>query len=257
MNLTPKNWAEFQHYKDRSPVWIKLHRRLLDDFEFHCLPDASKALAPLLWLLASEYEDGVITASVQKMAYRFRKTEGEILSAIKPLIEAGFFVASDDASEALAECKPKAILEKRRDRDREEGECADARRPVKKDRRRATQLPDGFSPNFDKATSAGLSRAEADIELMKFRNHAVERGRTCVDWQAAWHNWCLKAAEFKGRKPSAEKSATPAIPNEFAVRMFREVSRWHPDYGPSPDQPGCRAPKELLEKYGYLKTEAA
>jgi hypothetical protein len=32
--LRVKNWSEFQHYKDRNPPWIKLHRTLLDhDYE--------------------------------------------------------------------------------------------------------------------------------------------------------------------------------------------------------------------------------
>ena len=66
MKLTPRNWDDFQHYKERRPVWIKLHKNLLDDYEFHCLPVASKALAPLLWLLASEYSDGTIDDPHQK-----------------------------------------------------------------------------------------------------------------------------------------------------------------------------------------------
>jgi hypothetical protein len=137
---------------------------------------------------------------------------------------------------------------------------ADAHRPVKKDRRRATQYPDGFSPDFAKATSAGLSRAEAEREAIKFRNHAVERGRTCIDWQAAWHNWCLKAAEFMGRKPPEAKATGPVIPNEFAVKLFHDTGRWNVAYGPEPGKPGCRAPKEILERYGLdasaTRTEA-
>jgi hypothetical protein len=55
MLIVPNNWAELQHYKDRSPPWIKLHKKLLDNFEFQSLPVASRALAPMLWLLASEH----------------------------------------------------------------------------------------------------------------------------------------------------------------------------------------------------------
>jgi hypothetical protein len=65
-----KNWAEFQHYKDRSPPWIRLHRSFLDDYDFHCLPVASRALAPMLWLLASENKDlssGIIEGSDEKL----------------------------------------------------------------------------------------------------------------------------------------------------------------------------------------------
>ncbi|MCK1479308.1 hypothetical protein IVB27_32360 [Bradyrhizobium sp. 197] len=111
MILTPKNWKDFQHYKDRAPAWIKLHRSILDNFEFFCLPIASRALAPCLWLLASEYEDGKISASLDELAFRLRMTRGELADALSPLIEKGFF----DASEPLAERKQDAIPEKERE----------------------------------------------------------------------------------------------------------------------------------------------
>jgi hypothetical protein len=107
--LTPKNWADFQHYKDRSPVWIKLHRALLDNYEFHCLPVASRALAPMLWLLASEYEGGKITASVDAIAFRLRMPVAELVEALKPLIESEFFI---DDSNLLAARYQEAIPEK-------------------------------------------------------------------------------------------------------------------------------------------------
>ena len=28
------NWDKFQHYKDRDPVWIKLHPELLDNDDY-------------------------------------------------------------------------------------------------------------------------------------------------------------------------------------------------------------------------------
>lgn len=119
MKIQPKNWASFQHYKDRSPAWIKLHRNILDDYEFHCLPDASKALAPLLWLVASEYQDGIIDASSTKLAFRLRIDEQKLDESIKCLIDNGFFIEVTDASIALAECKQNARLEEKR-REREE-----------------------------------------------------------------------------------------------------------------------------------------
>jgi hypothetical protein len=92
MKLAPKNWESFQHYKDRSPAWIKLHKGLLDDFEFARLPVESRALAPMLWLLASESENGVFEGDVEKLAFRLRLLVKEVAEAIHPLIQAGFFV---------------------------------------------------------------------------------------------------------------------------------------------------------------------
>lgn len=108
MTLTPKNWKSFQHYKDRSPAWIKLHKGLLDDFAYSRLPLASRALAPMLWLLASEYEEGAITASLEEIAYRLHISEKDLTDALTPLIDSGFFLAS----ETLAEPEQPAIPER-------------------------------------------------------------------------------------------------------------------------------------------------
>lgn len=121
MNITPKNWCEFQHYKNRRPPWIKLYRSLLDDVEYHCLPDASKALAIMLWLLASESETGVINADSKALAFRLRTTPQKIKDALKPLIDEGFFIASG----VLAECLQDAIPEKRREERETEIETED------------------------------------------------------------------------------------------------------------------------------------
>jgi hypothetical protein len=100
--IQAKNWHQFQHYGNRRPPWIKLYRSLLDDYDFHCLPIASKALAPMLWLLASENPDGQISGRTVEVAFRVRMSEDEFLAALNPLVEAGFF---EHASEMLASCK--------------------------------------------------------------------------------------------------------------------------------------------------------
>lgn len=109
MKLSVKDWHEFQHYTGRKPPWIKLHRSLLDNYEFHCLPDASRALAPMLWLIASESDDGTITCDLQKLAYRLRTSTDLLSAALKPLVDQGFIV---DASGALAERKQVAMPER-------------------------------------------------------------------------------------------------------------------------------------------------
>lgn len=111
MILTPKNWHTFQHYKDRNPPWIKLHKSLLDDFDYQCLPDASKAIAPMLWLLASESMDGSIQMTEEAFVFRLRKPFQELLNAIEPLVSKGFFTCD---STMLASCKHDAPLEEER-----------------------------------------------------------------------------------------------------------------------------------------------
>jgi uncharacterized phage protein (TIGR02220 family) len=95
VKIQPKNWEEFQHYRDRNPQWIKLHRKLLDDYQFHGLPVASRALAPMLWLIASESLTGVIDADCGNLAFRLRMDVGETEQALQPLLDAGFFVPAE------------------------------------------------------------------------------------------------------------------------------------------------------------------
>jgi uncharacterized phage protein (TIGR02220 family) len=118
--LMPRRWVDFQHYKNRAPPWIKLQRSLLDDYEYHCLPVASRALAPLLWLIASESMDGSFDAAPDRLGFRLRQTTKEIETAIKPLIEKGFFEVVRNASETLADCKRDACLETEGEGEREE-----------------------------------------------------------------------------------------------------------------------------------------
>ena len=108
MLLQPKNWAVFQHYKDRCPPWIKLHRDLLNNRAYICLPIASKALAPMLWLLASESKDGVFDGSLDELVFRLHITPKEYQDGVKPLIDNDFFIL---VSGVLAERKQVAIPE--------------------------------------------------------------------------------------------------------------------------------------------------
>jgi hypothetical protein len=141
MILTVKNWADFQHYKGRRPPWIKLHRGLLDDYKFHRLPIASKALAPFLWLLASEDEKGQINADIDELAFRFHMSASELDGAIKPLIAGGFFICLQPDSEPLAEPVSNALSES-------EGETEKETEEEKKDiaANAARDLEDGDAP---------------------------------------------------------------------------------------------------------------
>jgi hypothetical protein len=81
-----KNYEKFQHFKDRTPPWIKLYRDILDDPDWHELDgDTAKTLIGL-WLIASEDEthQGALP-SVRKMAFRLRTTEDKLQKALSKL----------------------------------------------------------------------------------------------------------------------------------------------------------------------------
>ncbi|WP_151448120.1 hypothetical protein [Lacisediminimonas profundi] len=85
--LKVKNWEQFQHYKKRSPPWIKLHRTLLDDYEFCGLPDAAKGHLLLLWLYASQHA-GKVPFDVAFLERKLSCTNIDL----DALVAAGFLV---------------------------------------------------------------------------------------------------------------------------------------------------------------------
>ena len=116
MLLIPKNWAVFQHYKNRLPPWIKLHRELLNDRVYMSLPLASKAIAPLMWLLASESKNGSFDGSIDELMFRLHISEKDYHHGVGPLIDKGFFLV---ASMALADSKQVATPEREAETEKE------------------------------------------------------------------------------------------------------------------------------------------
>lgn len=119
--LTPKNWDRFQHYSHRTPPWIKLHRGILNDYAFSRLPVVSKALAPMLWVLASEHREGLIELTTEELSFRVHMTIEEVEQGLQSLITNGFFtddgVTLADASNTLAECSQVATTERETERE--------------------------------------------------------------------------------------------------------------------------------------------
>lgn len=211
MKLMPKNWATFQHYKDRCPPWIKLHRDLLNDRAYMCLPTASKALAPMLWLLASESKDGSFDASVPELEFRLRMPVKDIEIGLKALVSAGFFV---DASTMLAPCLQSAIPEREGETEKEtEG---------KQRQKRASALPEDFRPSqlhYNLALSVSVN---LDDEFVKFCDYHRAKGSTMKDWDAALRTWIRNAAEFNKRGPAPRMSQQQRLEenNRRAVEAF-------------------------------------
>jgi hypothetical protein len=112
--LSVVNLERRQHYKDRSPPWIKLHADVLDDYAFVRLHDASKAHLMLLWVLASKLENK-IPYDPEFIAQRLGCTDPIDIQA---LVDKGFISVGQDASTPLAERKQDApLVEERRGRE--------------------------------------------------------------------------------------------------------------------------------------------
>jgi len=233
MHLIPKKWADFQHYKDRCPPWIKLHRDLLNDREFMRLPLASKALAPLLWLLASESKDGSFDASLDELEFRLRLSKSDIQVGLKSLIDNGFFI---DASTLLAPRLPDATPER-------EGE-------TKKEREKEIQAPEGVAiqtwqdfQKLRKTQKAPLTQSALDgikSEATKAGWSLDDAMRECCarGWRGFKAKWVIDQ-QFNNRQIHAVQTV-PSNAAEITKKMLAER-----DIGSPP-------PKEIREAISLL-----
>ncbi len=91
-----KNWHEFQHFKDRNPPWIKLHRSILERRDISAISDCSFRLLIMLWVLASEdkQKDGGLP-SVDDIAFRTRLPKQRVINGLEELKD--FLIQSDIA----------------------------------------------------------------------------------------------------------------------------------------------------------------
>lgn len=113
-----KNWKKFQHFKDRRPPWIKLHREILDQRDIMMISDCNFAFLIKLWLLASEDEgnEGKIP-SVEDIAFRFRMKKSQVINCLKDVDN---FLVHDDIkmiSERYHDGPPETETEERQSRD--------------------------------------------------------------------------------------------------------------------------------------------
>jgi len=86
MRYKVKNWAKHQHFKDRTPPWIKLYRDILDDPDWHDLDGESAKILVSIWLIASEDEtkEGFLP-DARKLAFRLRIKTSQLETALNRL----------------------------------------------------------------------------------------------------------------------------------------------------------------------------
>lgn len=84
MTYRIKGWTKFQHFRDRRPPWVKLYRDLLDDPDWHeADPESCKVLV-MLWLIASEHENGDLP-ELRKLSFRLRVSESKLKQILNKL----------------------------------------------------------------------------------------------------------------------------------------------------------------------------
>ena len=112
-----KNWRDFQHYKHRNPPWIKFHKTLLDDPEWHTLPPLASKVLAMCWLVASE-RDGELPP-ISKLAFRLRMSADEASEQISLLSHWICFDLSELLADGIADASAVLAEGIARDRDRD------------------------------------------------------------------------------------------------------------------------------------------
>jgi hypothetical protein len=85
---------------------------------------------------------------------------------------------------------------------------APADAPKRTPQQRATRLSPDWEPTVEHKQRATDEGVDLDRELVKFRAHAEETGRTSKNWNGTFTRWLMNAAEYArrdGRVPQAQQ----------------------------------------------------
>ena len=151
------HFERFQHYRDRSPPWIKLYNELLDDYGFGQLPDATKLHLVLIWLLASR-SNNCLPFDPSWIAKRIGATEKVDLAR---LLSAGFIEAHDSGVLAggAQDARPEREAETEAETETDSSADADPRAPVKPGRKNYPEDFEAFWREYP--TDALMSKLKA------------------------------------------------------------------------------------------------
>lgn len=214
------NWAEYQHYRDRRPPWIKLHRDLLTSRTWVALDDASRVLAIACMVIAADTNNKIPydPEFLQRRAYLSSKPD------LSPLIAIHFLeVVEDKDSASGLQADASKMLAKRtkcytrdRDRDRVETELT---KPVE------------ISFSVTKAKLPEDSPSEEPVEIIAVDRKSpvdvpvvhLKPGFRLPDWipDRAWRDY--EEMRQRIRKPMTDRA------RELAVRQLADLRvRGHP-----------------------------
>ena len=195
-----KNLERYQHYKDRNPPWVKLHRTFLSDYELRQLPVPCRLFFMCSILIASEVENNV-PMDLDYVSQRCGFVVDEAI--LTPLIKRGLLLAPkassmlapilySDSSLSVSSLKKNEV----RKGDLNLVVALKGKRPFPADLTLATVKPD--DPTGSGWAKFGINPA---VEFATFRDHALSCDRRCTDWKAAWRNWARKAIVRKEARP--------------------------------------------------------
>ena len=187
--LSIKNLERYQTNRAKNPPWFKIHRVMFGDPEFIKLTSAQRFLYIGLIHLAVESGNNIYNDSTF-IGQRLYIPHTEV--DLKPLYRSGLLYTSN-LSRTLSETEES----------RERGEESSATLPppvpvVPKSGKRAIQDEDEITPKH-LALAASL-KIDPGPEWGKFKNFCLANDRRYANFEAAFRNWLVRAAEMKGER---------------------------------------------------------
>lgn len=242
------DWPSFQSYKDRNPPWIRFHKKFLDDYKFQKMSADSRALLPMLWLLASEDEDpvsGMLRIGYEEISFRLRLDIIKVKNSIKECIQEGFIIFIEDEEKTLfshAETTSyKSVTpELRKSYSETETETETDNKRVTGRKKNKNRFEE-FWNEYPRQRRGNKNRTQ------KAYNRALEENRATED--QIIHGCRVYA-----------KSAEVAAGYAKGVEAWLNDDRWTTDYTTKPKQNGAKnngkftakdAQKNALEKLGF------
>lgn len=216
MTIRIKNWAKFQHFKDRRPPWIKLYRDILDDPEWFDLDPVLAKYLVMFWLMASE-NLGTLP-DIKKISFRLRISERDTAKIIYQLIQ---WLECDDINE-ISERYQLDAPEKRR----EETENKSFKDDGEEQRRQASKSEIQIRESFQKLT--GFLRHKfplLDLEFEETQCVAKYQNKPpCTDPDVRVMEWC-KRAKPPEKQPDGPPKSKAQQREDATIEAGREALR--------------------------------
>ncbi len=165
-----KNWRKFQHFKDRKPPWIKLHREILEQRDINMISDCSFRVLVGIWLLASEDPamEGNIP-DVDDIAFRLRLEKSKV---IKSLQELENFVEHDDINVISSRYQSDSL--ETETEEEKEAEKEEKAAPRKKPKKSHLQYPDWWGVDLQQEFKEHRKRKKAVLTQRIINKHTTE-----------------------------------------------------------------------------------
>lgn len=214
MTLRVANWDTYQHYRDRKPPWLKLHRSLIDNVEYARLSDRTARYLPLIWIIASD-DDGFLPC-LGDVAFRLRIDQDAAAQVLGELTEAAFLGEVEGEGRADTEWAaryiPKAV-----------------RIAVwKRDRGRCVQCGSRDRIEFDHVvpTSKGGTSDEQNVQLLcRSCNRRKHNKMDCAEQDAPSSGAkCSPETEAEGER-EAEGEADSAAAAAVGFSLVTQTAR--------------------------------